>query len=68
MTDEARAKLLARLKARYRVGDTSRSLTPPPADLRERLAAAILRTLATEPERIADLLHTRAGASFGRHT
>jgi hypothetical protein len=68
MTEDARARLLARLKARYRVGDSSRPPTPPPADLRERLAAAIERTLATEPERIVDLLHTRSDAGFGRRT
>jgi hypothetical protein len=66
VTDEARAKLLARLKARYRVGDTTQPPTPPPVDLRERLAAAILRTLATNPERIVELLETRTGASHGR--
>jgi hypothetical protein len=65
MTEERRTRRIEQMKARYRVGDTTRPPTPAPADLRERLSAAIARTLANEPERFLDLLRTRA-ASAGR--
>ena len=65
MTEERRTRRIEQMKARYRVGDTTRPPTPAPDDLRDRLGQQILRTLAHEPERFLDLLCTRA-ASAGR--
>jgi len=60
LTEERRARRREQMKARYRVGDRTRPPTPAPDDLRERLNAAIARTLANEPERFLGLLlHAR---------
>jgi hypothetical protein len=41
---------------------------PAPSDLHERLGRAILQALAHDPEMLAELLETIAGATYGRHT
>jgi len=66
LTEERRARRREQMKARYRVGDTTRPPTLAPDDLHERLGQQILRTLATEPELIGELLCTNVGASYGR--
>jgi hypothetical protein len=65
MTEERRARRLADMRKRFVVHGSG---PPTPHDLHERLGRAILAALAHDPEMLAELLETIAGATFGRHT
>jgi hypothetical protein len=58
LTEERRARRREDMRKRYVVHGNGGPPTGAPADLRERLSAQILRTLAADPERFLELLRS----------